>query len=122
MSYKQNYNLIDWSKEIVIERKAELPPARSDLPFPMIASDYLAEPVQSMVDGTWHTSKAGLRKTYSPSGNEEGVRYIEIGNDPARLKQRERKKVDRKAVKTTLEKAAARFNRGERVSKAPVSA
>lgn len=115
MSYKQNYNLIDWSKEIVIERKAELPAARSDLPFPRIMSDVM-EPLQSMLDGKFYDSKSALRATYRAAG------CVEVGNDPARLKQRERKKVDRKAVKTTLEKAAARFNRGERVSKAPVSA
>lgn len=115
MSYKENYNLIDWSKDIVIERKPQVEPARSNLPFPMIMSDVM-EPVMSMLDGKMYDSKSALRATYKAAG------CVEIGNDPARFKKRERKKVDRKEIKTTLEKAAARYNRGERVKRTPVTA
>lgn len=111
MSYKENYRLIDWSKPLPeLPRKQESPAARSDLPCPRIMSDAM-EPVQSMLDGKMYDSKSALRATYRAAG------CIEVGNDPARFKPRERKKVDRRAVKTTLEKAEARFNRGERVKR-----
>ncbi|TPK70198.1 hypothetical protein FJ930_19720 [Mesorhizobium sp. B2-4-15] len=65
---------------------------------------------QSMLDGKYYTSKSALRATYRVAGVEE------VGNDPARLRRRKKPKVDRKAIKDTLHKAAARFNRGERVN------
>jgi hypothetical protein len=41
----------------------------------------------------------------------------EVGNDPARLRKPKRKpKPDRKAIRDTIEKAEARFRRGERVN------
>lgn len=77
------------------------------------------EPVQSMVDGSWHTSRSSLRATYKPSGNKDGIRYVEIGDDPSRLKPRDRtiKKINRLEIKDTVEHAAARFKRGERVNR-----
>lgn len=110
MSFKENYKLIDWSRKLPAERpRRYIPPARSDLPSPRIASDVM-EPVQSMLDGKMYDSKSALRATYRAAG------CIEVGNDPARLKPRDRtkKKVDDKAIKDTVEKAVARFNRGER--------
>ncbi|TJV21086.1 MAG: hypothetical protein E5Y04_28695 [Mesorhizobium sp.] len=85
-------------------------PKRSALPAPMINSDTMSE-VQSMHDGKFYTSKSALRATYRAAGLEE------VGNDPARLRPRKRPKVDRKAIRDTVEKAAARFDRGERVSR-----
>lgn len=108
MTYKDNYALIDWSKPIHVPPKPHTPPARSHLPFPMVMSDVM-EPVQSQLDGKLYDSKSALRATYRAAG------CIEVGNDPARFKPRQLKKVDRKAVRATLEKAEARFNRGERV-------
>lgn len=89
--------------------------AASDLPVPGVISDTM-DPVQSMVDGKFYTSKSALRSTYLPSGNAEGKRYVEVGNDPARFKPREKQKPDRKAIRETLEKAKARHDRGERVN------
>lgn len=83
-------------------------PKRSHLSAPMINSDTMSE-VQSMHDGKFYTSKSALRATYRAAGLEE------VGNDPARLRPRKRPKIDRRAIRTTVEKAAARFNRGERV-------
>jgi hypothetical protein len=110
MSYKENYALIDWSKPIEIERKRVTEPARSDLPFPRIISDVM-EPVQSQLDGKFYDSKSALRATYRANN------CIEVGNDPQRFKRRERSKPDESKIKTTLEKAEARFNRGERVDR-----
>lgn len=107
MSYQDNYKLIDWSKPIVIERKERLPAQRSDLPCPMIASDHM-EPVQSQLDGKMYSSKSALRATYKAAG------VIEVGNDPARLRPRQRPKIDRAVIKSTVEQAVARFDRGER--------
>lgn len=108
MSYKENYKLIDWSMPIDIARKPQQPPARSSLPCPLVISDAMG-PVQSMLDGKYYTSKSALRATYRKAG------CVEVGNDPARFKTRSKPKPDKKAIKTTLEKAEARFNRGERV-------
>ncbi|RUZ76926.1 hypothetical protein EN943_15715 [Mesorhizobium sp. M7A.F.Ca.US.006.01.1.1] len=82
-------------------------PKRSALPAPMISSDTMSE-VQSMHDGKFYTSKSALRATYRAAGLEE------VGNDPARLRPRKRPKIDRQAIRTTIEKATARVNRGER--------
>lgn len=106
-TYQENYKLIDWSKPIVIERKERLPAQRSDLPCPMISSDDMPA-VQSQLDGKMYSSKSALRATYRAAG------MIEVGNDPARLRPRERPKVDRRVIKDTVERAVARFNRGER--------
>lgn len=88
-------------------------PARSDLPCPSVIGDAMA-PVQSMHDGRMYDSKSALRATYRANG------LVEVGNDPARNKPFVKPKADRQAIKTTLEKAEARFNRGER--SAPLSA
>lgn len=86
------------------------PAARSSLPFPMVITDDM-DPVQSQLDGKFYTSKSLLRATYKAAG------VTEVGNDPARLRKPKRKAPDRKAIRDTLEKAEARFRRGERVRK-----
>ena len=40
---------------------------------------------------------------------------IEVGNDPARFRKKERPKTDLKAIKDQIERAEARYARGERV-------
>lgn len=108
MSYRANFALIDFSRDIVIPEKPPRPqPKRSDLPCPRIASDIM-DPVQSQVDGKLYDSKSAIRRSYKVHGVEE------IGNDPARLKPFERPKSDRKAIKETVERAKARVERGER--------
>jgi hypothetical protein len=108
VSYCDNFALIDFSKEIVVERRPPMPqPKRSDLPAPRIASDIMP-PVQSQVDGQIYESKSGIRRSYKVHGVEE------IGNDPARLKPFVRPKNDRRKIKETVEKAVARVERGER--------
>ena len=82
---------------------------RSDLPCPSLASDHMV-PVQSMLDGRIYDSKSALRATYRAAG------VIEVGNDPARLKPRPKPKTNERAVRDTVEKAAARYARGERAT------
>lgn len=107
-AYSQNFKLIDFSKEIVIPPKREkLPPARSDLPAPRIATDIM-EPVQSMLDGRLYDSKSALRATYRQAG------VVEIGNDPARNRPFERPTTPRKEIKDVVDRARARVERGER--------
>lgn len=80
--------------------------AASDLPAPMLVNDTM-EPTQSMVDGQYYTSKAALRATYKPSGNKEGKRYVELGNDSSVLEPKPYKKPapDRKQIKAAVGKA-----------------
>jgi hypothetical protein len=75
--------------------------ARSDLPFPMVISDYVE--VQSQVDGKTYTSKAALRQSYRAQG------YVEVGNEwlnkePVKTKP----KADRKAIRNAIGKARQR--------------
>lgn len=112
-AYSENFKLIDFSREIVIPVKREkLPPARSDLPAPRIATDIM-EPVQSQLDGKLYDSKSALRATYRQAG------VVEIGNDPARNRPFQRPKTSRKEIKDVVERAKARFARGERVPRTP---
>lgn len=85
-------------------------PQRSSLPFPHVMSDVM-EPVQSMLDGKIYDSKSALRATYRAAG------VTEVGNDPARLRKPKRKPIERHQVKAAVEKAEAKFNRGERVNR-----
>lgn len=73
--------------------------ARSALPVPMIMSDTM-EPVQSMVDGQFYTSKAKIRASYRAAG------VVEVGSDPARLRPKPKPKPDRAAIRKSLQKAA----------------
>ena len=109
MSYSENFKLIDFSKDIPAPARQFVGPGpkRSDLPCPRLASDIM-EPVQSQVDGKVYDSKASIRAHYRQAG------VIEVGNDPARLKHFQKPKVSRKDVKDSVERAKARFNRGER--------
>lgn len=108
-AYRENYKLIDWSKEIVIERKERTEAQRSDLPAPMIIGDSI-EPTQSMADGKYYTSRARLRGTYRPSGNPHGNSYIEVGNET--LKPKEKPKPDRRAINDSVERAFAKTGLG----------
>lgn len=76
--------------------------------------DEMPHAVQSMADGKWYTSRSALRATYRASGNPQGIQYTEVGNDPARLKQPERRMPDKAGIVEAIRKAAARFNNGER--------
>lgn len=92
-------------------REAE--PKRSDLSSPMVITDTM-EPVKSMADGKVYSSKAALRATYKPSGNPDGISYSEVGNEVVGGKPAP--KTDEKAIQASLQKALARYERGERVT------
>lgn len=81
--------------------------SRSELPSPMLVRDAM-DPVQSMATGKMYDSKSAIRREYKQLG------MVEVGNDPARLKPFKKPKTDRKVIRETIEKAEARFNRGER--------
>lgn len=75
---------------------------RSSLPTPMLNLDTM-DPVQSQLDGKMYDSKAKLRETYKAAG------VTEVGNDSSVLdpKPRPKPKVDRKAIRNSVRKAAA---------------
>lgn len=107
-AYKENFGLIDWSWAINLPNGGERRVVqRSDFACPMVVTDSMP-PVQSMTNGQMYDSKSAIRSEYRRAG------VIEVGNDPARLRTRKPPKIDRQAVKDTIDHATARFNRGER--------
>lgn len=106
-AFRDNYQLIRWHPLPAIPRAETTLVSRSELPAPMIVRDEM-KPVQSQATGKIYDSKSAIRREYKTLGMEE------IGNDPYRLKPRPRPKIDRQAIKRTVLKAEARFNRGER--------
>lgn len=53
---------------------------RSDFATPMIIGDF-AEPVQSMADGKWYSSKRALAASHRANGNPHGQDFVELGNE-----------------------------------------
>lgn len=81
-------------------RKAE-GVAVSHLPAPMLITDNIE--LQSQVDGKTYTSKARLRRSYRERG------YVEVGNEwLGKDFKKPEPKVDRKAIRDSVRKAAAR--------------
>lgn len=76
-------------------------PQRSHLSMPMVIGDTVE--IKSMADGKTYTSKAALRASYLPSGNPQGERYIEVGNEE--LKPPPKPAPDRKAIRESVGKA-----------------
>jgi hypothetical protein len=68
-------------------------------------------PTRSMADGKWYTSKSAMRRSYRASGNPQGLNYDEVGNDPARFREKPRPGPDRKAIHEAIERAKARHGR-----------
>jgi hypothetical protein len=82
----------------------------------VLATDTLDQPVKSMADGKYYDSKAALRSTYKPSGNPDGIRYVEVGNETQPIAAKPKR--DDAAITTTLQKALARYQNGERATPA----
>lgn len=59
---------------------AKGPVARGDFPIPMMIRDF-DEPVQSMANGQWYTSKRALAASHKASGNPHGVDFVELGSE-----------------------------------------
>lgn len=58
--------------------------------------------VQGQHDGRIYTSKSKIRASYRAHG------VVEVGNDPARLRRTAAPKVDRNAIRASLERAKSR--------------
>jgi hypothetical protein len=71
----------------------------SELPGPMLISDCQPE-TKSMVTGKYHDSKSAMRREYKERG------YIEVGNEEMKVKAPP--KPDRRAIRDSVRKAAAR--------------
>lgn len=99
-AFSENFKLIDFSKEIVIERRERRAPRHSNLPCPRISTDSM-EPVQHPCTGEYYSSKARFREVTRANG------CVEVGNDPARLKPFTKPKPDRQSIRKSIEKAAA---------------
>lgn len=82
------------------------------LAAPHVINDSMP-PTQSMANGKVFESKSGIRKTYLPSGNPDGKHYTEVGNDEARHKPKPKYRPDRRAIRTSIERAEARLSRGD---------
>lgn len=64
-----------------VYRKAPAPRGeRSDLPSPRLIRDF-ADPVQSMADGKWYTSKRALSQSAKAAHNPHGQDFIELGHE-----------------------------------------
>ena len=82
--------------------KDHIPPKRASLHAPYVNSDTM-DPVQSMLDGKYYSSKSALRATYRAAG------VIEVGNDPARLRPKPKTKPDRAGIRESIKKALAKI-------------
>lgn len=72
------------------------------------------EPTMSMADGKMYTSKAKMRASYLPSGNPQGQRYIEIGDDKNYSKRStERPKPDEAKITEAVDRAYADLQNGK---------
>jgi hypothetical protein len=83
---------------------------RSDLPCPMLIRDF-DEPVQSMADGNWYTSKRALAASHKASGNPYGQDFIELGNDDLTFVEH---KTDEKKLRDDIRVAKAELDAGWR--------
>lgn len=61
-----------------------------------------------MADGRVYDSKSAIRAGYKAGG------FVEVGNDTSILKPKPASRPDPKAINDAVEKAVARFERGER--------
>lgn len=64
----------------VYRKVPDAQPTRSDFAAPMIIGGF-AEPVQSMADGKWYSSKKALAASHRASGNPHGQDFIEVGTE-----------------------------------------
>lgn len=103
-----DYGWIDLGNGRQVFRRlgARVGPARSDLPSPMLCLDSM-DPLLCMADGRTYDSKSAMSAAHKAAG------MTEIGNDPSRLRPKERPTPDRSAIRQSLEKSFARVARGE---------
>ncbi|MDZ7906527.1 MAG: hypothetical protein U5N55_12705 [Cypionkella sp.] len=97
--YRQNFNRIDWSVPLPAPTRDLGRPAASNFPCPRVITDTM-DPVQH-VDGRYYESKSAFRAVTKREG------YIEVGNDPARLRKPEPPKADPKKRREAVQKAVS---------------
>jgi len=101
--------------ELRLVRKDQAPPMhprgeRSDLPMPMLVRDF-DEPVQSMADGKWYTSKRALARSARAAHNPYGQDFIELGTDEMPWVEH---KSDEKKLRDDIREAKADLDAGWR--------
>lgn len=106
-AYRENFKAIEWKPFPEVARPAPVN-RRSSLVAPAVIGDTM-EPTQHMADGKFYTSKSKFRAA------TRAHNCVEVGNDPARLRPFKKPKPDKKAIRDTIQRAKARFERGERV-------
>jgi hypothetical protein len=84
-------------------------PRRSDLPCPQVLRDTFDQPVQSMANGQWYTSKRGLSASHRASGNPYGQDFVELGNETPQWAEH---KTDERALRDDLRSAMADVKAG----------
>lgn len=63
-----------------VYRSVPKPMDKPAFPCPRILREF-SDPVQSMADGKFYTSKTALASSYKASGNPRGEEFVEIGNE-----------------------------------------
>jgi hypothetical protein len=96
-AYKIGYSRIKWRPLPPPPEKPQQRRARADLPCPMVISDTM-DAVEH-VDGKFYESKSAYRAVTKARG------YIEVGNDPARLRPPERAKPNEKDQIDAIDRA-----------------
>lgn len=82
--------------------------------LPRIDTSDDQEPLQSMADGKFYTSKAKMRESYKAANNPRGEEYTEVGNDPNFITPSHKPLVTKKEeFLEAVEKAEAAIARGE---------
>lgn len=93
-----------------IYRRVDQPPRgpRSDLASPILIRDF-AEPVQSMADGKWYSSKRALSRSAKAAHNPHGQDFIELGNEEMPFVEH---KTDEKKLRDDVRAAVADVKAG----------
>lgn len=95
-----------WEKTARGWRKSYTPPrvttARADFPCPRVVTDTM--PPIEHVDGQTYESKSAFRAVTKARG------YIEVGNDPARLRPGDKPRQDSSKLDAAIHRAIAEVN------------
>lgn len=74
---------------------------------PNVISDHM-DPVRSAADGRIYDSKSAIRNSYKPSGNPQGARFIEVGNEYKKPYVPPKPRSDAKGIDAAVERAKSR--------------
>src|ERR1700744_2016002 len=98
--YRDNYALIDFSKDLAPARRSHPQPKRSGLGFPMVISDTMPE--AEHVDGKFYTSKRAFRAVTKAHG------YVEVGDE--KQKPFKRPEPNKAEIRESLRRAKAKLS------------